>query len=415
MADGTPPCAPVAPDLADAQQRDEADPLRAFRDRFAIGPDPVAYLDGNSLGRPPRSTIVRLREVLESEWAARLILSWEERWVDLPVQVGDQLAEAVLGSRPGQTVIADSTTVNLFKALHAACRLRPQRTEIVVDDANFPTDRYLVESIAADRGLTIRWLTPDPESGVTASDLHSVLGPETGVVLLSHVDYRTGYVADLSGITTAVHQAGAVVVWDLCHSAGLVPMSLDAADIDFAVGCSYKYLNAGPGAPAFLYVAAQHLPQVEQPITGWFGAADVFAMAPRYEPSPDIRRMLSGTPSVLGIVAVQEGLKIIAEAGLDRIRAKAVDLTEYTIALADERLVPLGASLASPRAAAERGGHVTIRCAGAEDVTRRLVAAGVVPDFRNPDLIRLGLSPLTTSYAEVWTGIDVFAGILATG
>jgi len=415
VADGTPPCAPVAPDLADAQQRDEADPLRAFRDRFAIGPDPVAYLDGNSLGRPPRSTIVRLREVLESEWAARLILSWEERWVDLPVQVGDQLAEAVLGSRPGQTVIADSTTVNLFKALHAACRLRPQRTEIVVDDANFPTDRYLVESIAADRGLTIRWLTPDPESGVTASDLHSVLGPETGVVLLSHVDYRTGYVADLSGITTAVHQAGAVVVWDLCHSAGLVPMSLDAADIDFAVGCSYKYLNAGPGAPAFLYVAAQHLPQVEQPITGWFGAADVFAMAPRYEPSPDIRRMLSGTPSVLGIVAVQEGMKIIAEAGLDRIRAKAVDLTEYTIALADERLVPLGASLASPRAAAERGGHVTIRCAGAEDVTRRLVAAGVVPDFRNPDLIRLGLSPLTTSYAEVWTGIDVFAGILATG
>lgn len=415
MADGTPPYAPVARDRADAQRRDEEDPLRAFRDRFAIGPDPVAYLDGNSLGRPPRATIVRLREVLESEWATRLILSWEERWVDLPVQVGDQLAEAVLGSRPGQTVIADSTTVNLFKALHAACRLRPQRSEIVVDDANFPTDRYLVESIAADRGLTIRWLTPDPESGVTASDLHSVLGPETGVVLLSHVDYRTGYVADLSGITTAVHQAGAVVVWDLCHSAGLVPMSLDAADVDFAVGCTYKYLNAGPGAPAFLYVAAQHLPQVEQPITGWFGAADVFAMAPRYEPSPGIRRMLSGTPSVLGIVAVQEGMKIIAEAGLDRIRAKAVDLTEYTIALADERLVPLGASLASPRAAAERGGHVTIRCAGAEDVTRRLVAAGVVPDFRNPDLIRLGLSPLTTSYAEVWTGIDVFAGILATG
>lgn len=415
MADVTPRYAPTAADLADAQRRDEADPLRAFRDRFAIGPDPVAYLDGNSLGRPPRSTIVRLREVLESEWASRLILSWEERWVDLPVQVGDQLAETVLGSRPGQTVIADSTTVNLFKALHAACRLRPQRTEIVVDDANFPTDRYLVESIAADRGLTIRWLTPDPESGVTASDLDSVLGPETGVVLLSHVDYRTGYVADLSGITSAVHQAGAVVVWDLCHSAGLVPMSLDVAEVDFAVGCTYKYLNAGPGAPAFVYVAAQHLPHVEQPITGWFGAADVFAMAPRYEPSPDIRRMLSGTPSVLGIVAVQEGMKIIAEAGLDRIRAKAVDLTEYTIALADERLVPLGASLASPRAAAERGGHVTIRCVGAEEVTRRLVAAGVVPDFRNPDLIRLGLSPLTTSYAEVWTAIEIFAGILATG
>ncbi|MDQ4037298.1 MAG: kynureninase [Actinomycetota bacterium] len=414
MADGTPPYAPVAADLADARRRDGVDPLREFRDRFVIGPDPVAYLDGNSLGRPTKATIARLREVLDTEWAGRLILSWEERWIELPVQVGDHVAETVLGSGPGQTVIADSTTVNLFKVLHAACRLRPHRTEIVVDDANFPTDRYLVASIAAERGLTVRWLTPDPESGVTASDLAAVLGPQTAVVLLSHVDYRSGYIADLAGVTTAVHEVGGVAVWDLSHSAGLVPMSLDAAEVDFAVGCTYKYLNAGPGAPAFLYVAAQHVPLVQQPITGWFGAADVFSMAPRYEPAPGIRRMLSGTPSVLGIVAVQEGMTLIAEAGLDRIRAKAVELTEYTIALADERLAPLGASVASPRAAAERGGHVTIRCPGAEDVTRRLVAAGVVPDFRNPDLIRLGLSPLTTSYAEVWTAIDIFAGLLAT-
>ena len=414
MADGTPPYAPAATDLADARRRDEADPLREFRDRFAIGPDPIAYLDGNSLGRPPRATIARLHEVLDAEWGGRLILSWEERWVDLPVQVGDLLAEIVLRSASGQTVIADSTTVNLYKALHAACGLRPDRTEIVVDDGNFPTDRYLMDSIAAERGLTVRWLSPDPESGVTASDLASVLGPETAVVLLSHVDYRSGYVADLFGVTAAVHEAGGVVVWDLSHSAGLVPMSLDAAQVDFAVGCTYKYLNAGPGAPAFLYVAAQHLSRVEQPITGWFGAADVFAMAPRYEPAPGIRRMLSGTPSVLGIVAVQEGVKLIAEAGLDRIRAKAVDLTEYTIAMVDKKLVPLGAGLASPRAAAERGGHVTIRCPDAAAVTARLVAAGVVPDFRNPDLIRLGLSPLTTSYAEVWTAIDIFADILAS-
>ncbi|MGI8722752.1 MAG: aminotransferase class V-fold PLP-dependent enzyme, partial [Geodermatophilaceae bacterium] len=227
-------------------------------------------------------------------------------------------------------------------------------------------------------------------------------------------DYRSGFLADLTGITAAVHQSGGVVVWDLCHSAGVVAMSLDEAQVDFAVGCTYKYLNAGPGAPAFVYVAAQHLSLVWQPITGWFGAADVFAMAASYEPAPDIRRMLSGTPSVLGIVAVQEGLTLIAEAGLDRIRAKAVDLTEYAIALADERLVPLGAGVASPRAAAQRGGHVTIRCTDAADVTRRLVAAGVVPDFRNPDLIRLGLSPLTTSYAEAWTALDIFATILAT-
>lgn len=413
VADGSLPYGPVASDLTDARRRDTEDPLGAFRERFLIAPEPVAYLDGNSLGRPPKATITRLQEVLTEEWAGRLILSWEDRWVDLPVQVGDQLAQTVLGSAPGQTLIADSTTVNLFKVLHAACQLRPDRTEIVVDDANFPTDRYLVEGIAADRGLTVRWLSPDPESGVRLDDLAGVLGPDTAVVSLSHVDYRSGYLADLAGITAAVHEAGAIAVWDLCHSAGVIPMSLDSAEVDFAVGCTYKYLNAGPGAPAFLYVAARHLSQVRQPITGWFGAADVFAMAARYEPAADIRRMLSGTPSVLGIVAVQEGLNLIDEVGLDQIRAKAVDLTEYVIALADQRLAPLGATVASPRAAAERGGHVTIRCADAAAVTQRLVAAGVVPDFRNPDLIRLGLSPLTTSYVETWTALDIFAATLS--
>jgi len=401
-------------DLDDARRRDGADPLVTFRERFEIGAAPVAYLDGNSLGRPPKATIARLHEVLDAEWAGRLIMSWPECWVALPVQVGDELAETILGSGPGQTVIADSTTVNLYKALHAACRLRPDRDEIVVDESNFPTDRYLMEGLAADRGLTVRWLAPSPEAGVTRGELAEVLGPRTAVVLLSHVDYRSGFLADLPGITAAIHDVGAIVVWDLCHSAGVIPMSLDAADVDFAVGCTYKYLNAGPGAPAFLYVAARHLTWVEQPITGWFGAADVFAMAARYEPAPDIRRMLSGTPSVLGIVAVQEGVKLIAEAGLERIRDKAVELTEYAIALADRRLGPLGAAVASPRGAAERGGHVTIRCADAENVTARLIAAGVVPDFRNPDLIRLGLSPLTTSYVEVWTAMDIFAKTLAT-
>ncbi|MGI8627958.1 MAG: kynureninase [Geodermatophilaceae bacterium] len=414
MPDGAPPHSPVAADLAAARRRDEEDPLREFRERFLIGPDPIAYLDGNSLGRPPKATIARLNEVLTQEWAVRLILSWEDRWVDLPTQVGDQLGEAVLGSAPGQTLIAASTTVNLFKVLHAACRLRPDRSEIVVDDTNFPTDRYVVEGIAADRGLTVRWLSPDPESGVKLSNLAGMLGADTAVVSLSHVDYRSGYLADFAGITAAVHEAGAIAVWDLCHSAGVIPMSLDAAEVDFAVGCTYKYLNAGPGAPAFLYVADRHLPLVEQPITGWFGAADIFAMAARYEPAHDVRRMLSGTPPVLGIVAVQEGVKLIAEAGLERIRDKAVELTEYAIALADRRLGPLGAAVASPRGAAERGGHVTIRCADAENVTARLIAAGVVPDFRNPDLIRLGLSPLTTSYVEVWTAMDIFAKTLAT-
>src|SRR5688572_28641281 len=300
-----------------AVELDAADPLASFRDRFLPGDDVVAYFDGNSLGRPPRATAERLASFVAEGWGGRLIRGWDEGWVELPVTVGDEIADVVLGAAPGQTVVADSTSVNLFKVLHAACDLRPDRDEIVVDTTNFPTDRYLVEGVAAQRGMTVRWLEPDLVEHVTTDGLAEVLGERTAVVSLSHVDYRSAAILDVPGITEQVHAAGGLVVWDLCHSAGVLPISLDADDVDFAVGCTYKYLNAGPGASAFLYVAERHLSDVTQPVPGWWSAADLFAMADTYTAAPGIRRMLSGTPNIMGILAAQEGVRLVDEAGID--------------------------------------------------------------------------------------------------
>jgi kynureninase len=389
----------------DAQELDAADPLAEFRDLFLVDDDLVAYLDGNSLGRAPRSTLKRLQSLYAEQWGGRLIRGWTEGWVDLPEQVGDRLGSAVLGAAPGQVVVADSTSVNLYKALHAATGLRPGRREVIVDDTNFPTDRYLVQSVAAQLGLTVRWIRPDPVQGPATEDLTAALGSDTAWVLLSHVDYRSSAVADLPGLTALAHEAGALAVWDLSHSAGCLDVRLDAAGADLAVACTYKYLNAGPGAPAFLYLAERHLEQVRQPLEGWFGAADVFAMAEEYEPAPSIRRMLTGTPYVPGLVAVDEGVGLVEQAGIGRIAAKARALTSFAVELIED----YGLELASPRQAPARGGHVTVRVPDAEAVTTRLIERGVVPDFRNPDLVRLGMSPLTTSYTEVWDGMAVLA------
>lgn len=356
-------------------------------------PGVVAYLDGNSLGRPLRATAERLQELVTHEWGARLIRSWDERWLTLPEEIGDELGRVALGAAAGQTIVADSTSVCLYKALRAAVALRPGRDEIVTDAANFPTDRFLVESVAAELGLTVRWAESD--------DVAAATGPRTAVVTLSHVDYRTAAITDLAAVTRLVHARGGLVVWDLCHSVGSIPVELDAAGADFAVGCTYKFLNAGPGAPAFLYANARHHAEFGQPITGWMGAADTFGMAAEYVPAPGIRRALSGTPPVLGMVGVREGVALLAEAGIDRVRAKAVALGRWVIALADAWLVPLGFTVASPRDDARRGGHVTLRHPDAERLSRVLIDHGVLIDFRRPDGIRIGLSPLTTGFAEV--------------
>ena len=385
---------------------DAADPLAPFRERFIIGDEPIAYLDGNSLGRLPKATAARLRDVIDHEWGGRLIRGWEEKWVELPTSVGDLLGRELLGAAAGQTVIADSTSVNLYKILHAAAGVRPDRNEIVVDDTNFPTDRYLVESVAAERGLTVRWISPELVKNVTPELLDSVLGPQTAIVLLSQVDYRSGTLLDLAGLTAQIQAAGAVVIWDLCHSVGVLPIDLDAAGVDFAVGCTYKYVNAGPGAPAFLYVAERHLAQARQPITGWWSVADMFAMSGVYEPAASIRKMLSGTANVLGIVAVEEGVKLLAEAGIEAIRAKSIALTEFEISLVDQWSGSSAQTLVTPRDSSLRGGHVTVRTPQARAIADHLIANGIIPDFRNPDMIRLGLSPLTTSFAEVWAAYE---------
>ena len=397
-----------------ARQLDAADPLARFRSRFVAADDPsvVAYLDGNSLGRPLAVTGERLAGFVSGAWGRRLIRSWDEAWMAEPVTVGDRLAEIALGAAPGQVIVADSTTVLLYKLIRAGLSGRPGRDEVLIDRGNFPTDRFVVDGIAAELGLSVRYLSPPRATGVRPADVAAAVGERTALVVLSHVAYRSGFLADMAEITRVAHRAGALILWDLCHSAGVLPVELDACDVDLAAGCTYKYLNGGPGSPAFGYVAARLQEELRQPVWGWMGASDPFAMGPEYQPAKGIRKFISGTPPVLAMQPLKDMLELIAEAGLAAVRRKSVALTEHAIALADELLAPLGAVLASPRDAAERGSHVTVDHPRFADVTATVWQRGVIPDFRPPDGIRIGLSPLSTSFAELERGVEVIAGEL---
>jgi kynureninase len=392
---------------------DAQDPLAAYRDRFVGAETPLVYFDGNSLGRPLRVTGPRLAAFVEHEWGGRLIRGWDERWFELPLTLGDRLGEVCLGAAPGQVAIGDSTTVLLYKLMRAAVAARPGRTEIVLDRDQFPTDRYVADGVARECGLTLRWIEVDTTAGVTAEQLAEVVGPQTALVVVNHVAYRSAWLADALALTRIAHDAGALVLWDLCHSAGVVPTELDAWDVDLAVGCSYKYLNGGPGAPAFVYVAARLQDELTQPIQGWMGADDPFLMGPSYVPAPGVRRFLSGTPAVVGMLALADMVELIAEAGLDAVRAKSVGLTAYAVAVADELLDPAGVVLASPTDPERRGGHVTLRHPLMRAATAALWERDVVPDYRDPDGLRIGLSPLSTSYAEVRAGLEAVAEVLA--
>lgn len=396
-------------DPADARALDAADPLAGYRDRFLPAQGVVAYLDGNSLGRPLRASAERLERFVREGWASRLIRGWDEEWLDLPLTVGDELAAAALGAAPGQTTIGDSTTVLLYKLARAAVDARAGRTEIVLGSDDFPTDRYVVEGVAGERGLSLRWIETDPAAGVTPEQVAEVVGEHTALVVLSHVSYRSGFLADLPAITAVEHEAGALVLWDLCHSVGVVPMELDAAGVDLAVGCTYKYLDGGPGAPAFCYVRHELHETLRQPIQGWLGSAAPFEMGPEYAPAPGIRRFLSGTPPILGMLAMRDMIALVAEAGLDAIRAKSVALTEFAIAWADEQ----GVEVATPREPERRGSHVTLRHDDFRAVVPRLWERGVIPDFRAPDGLRLGLSPLSTGFEELQAGLDAVRETLA--
>ena len=406
------------PHLAYARRMDRADGLAHYRKRFAGTDSDLVYFDGNSLGRPPVSAIERVERFLRDDWGGRLIRGWDESWMQLPFEIGDRIGRAVIEAKPGQTVIGDSTTVLLYKLCRAAVDAQlardPARREIIIDSDNFPTDRYVLEGIAAERGMRLRWIEVDPASGVTPEQLAEAAGPETALVVLSHVAYRSAYLADAPELTRIAHDAGALILWDLCHSAGSVPIKSDLWGFDLAVGCTYKYLNGGPGSPAFAYVRDDLQGVLSQPIQGWMGTADVFRMGPGYTPATGIRRFISGTPPVVGMIAMEETLAMIEEAGMPAVRAKSVALTAFAITVADEWLGPLGVTLASPLDPEERGGHVTLNHPAMREVTARLWQQDVIPDYRDPGGLRLGLSPLSTSFEEVHRGLAATRDTLKT-
>lgn len=390
----------------DALALDAADDLAPFLDEFeplpveSIPDQPggraVIYLDGNSLGRPPKRTAVRLAAVLRDEWATSLIRSWDVadempgrgRWLDLPQRVGDQLAP-LIGARPGEVVVHDSTTVNLYQLVHAALALRADRSVIAIDPGDFPTDRYVVGGIAAATQRTVR-------HGFDRLD-------DVAVVVRSLVDYRTAELADLEAETARAHAAGALVVWDLSHAAGVVDVDLHAAGAQLAVGCTYKFLNGGPGSPAFSFVATELQSAISSPIRGWFAQRDQFAMGPEFTPRDDIGRLLLGTPPVLSLVGAEVGIALTAEAGIAHIAAKARRLTGFGIELCDE----WGLTTTAPRDPDRRGGHIGIVHDDARSLTDRLARAfGVIADHRAPNVIRLGMSPLTTRFVDVWDGVE---------
>jgi kynureninase len=392
-----------------ARDRDADDALAEYVSRFFRDDDVVAYLDGNSLGRPLIASRGRISTFVETQWGGRLIRGWDENWLDLPLQIGEDLGRVALGAAPGQTTIGDSTTVLLYKLIRAAVSARPGRTELVIDRDNFPTDRYVVEGIVSELGMTLAWI--DAEDAVTADEVAAVVSERTAAVILSHIAYRSGYLADAAAITSVTHSAGALLVLDLCHSVGVAPIELDAWGVDLAVGCTYKYLNGGPGSPAFAYVRAELQPELRQPIQGWIGSATPFLMGQGYEPASGIRGMLSGTPPILGMLAMQDMIALIDTVGLTAVRGKSLELTSFAIELSDE-LLP-GAVLATPRDPELRGSHITLDHPRFAELVAPLWARGVVPDFRRPSGLRLGLSPLSTTFSEVELGVRAIAEELA--
>ena len=401
---------------ADAEALDRADPLAQMREEFDLPEGGPIYLNGNSLGPPPQAVTAAISSAV-AEWGIRLVGGWED-WIDLPTRVGDQLGRLV-GAEEGQVAVCDSTTVNLYKVVAAALADRPERDVIVGWAGDFPTDRYVLQGLAAATGRQLR-LIDDPGPEGPAEDrrvedrLVEAFDHRSALVCLSHVDFRTGRRLDAGAVTAAAHQAGALIVWDLAHSAGSVPVQLDEWQADLAVGCTYKYLNSGPGAPGFLYVRSAIQSRLRQPIWGWFGQAAQFAMGPRYEPTEGVGSFLTGTPGVLGLRAVEAALSVTTQAGVERLWAKSEALTSLLIDRAEARLGPLGARIVTPRDPAQRGAHVSVAHPSAWPWCRALIDQGlVVGDFRPPDVIRLGPAPLYTRYVDCFDAIDRMADTLA--
>ncbi len=398
-----------------AEKLDREDPLAAARERFYIPNPETIYLDGNSLGRLPLETRDRIAQVVDNQWGDHLIRSWSEGWMELPTSIGDRLGGATLGAQNGETIVCDNVTVNIKKIMYAAQLMRADRPDVIAHRGDFPTDRYLATHQTNARGGHVRWIEHDtaldPRS-LDADDITALLDEQVAFVHLSAVDYRSAAVADLVAITNAVHDAGALMIWDCSHAAGAIELDLHAIDADFAVGCSYKYLNGGPGAPAWIWVNSRNHDELATPIPGWMGHADVFAMSDEYVPAAGVRQFMTGTPSPIAMAAVDAGVGIIAEYGMGAIHRKAKELTTYAVDLADELFDGLGVTVASPRSAEHRGAHVTLRHPNARALVDELVARDVIPDFRNPDGIRIGLSPLTTRFVDIYDGLTAMHGLV---
>ncbi len=404
---------PEATNRAAAQALDAVDPLARFRERFVLGDEPRIYLDGNSLGRLPLATRARLHAAID-DWGERLVGGWHD-WIDAPARAGDRIARDLLGVEPGEVVVGDSTTVNLYKLCGGVVAERGGA--LVVPRDEFPTDRYVLQGLAEQHGRELRLLESDPIEGPTVADVTAALAVgDTAVLLLSHVNYRSGALADLPAITEVARRHGVPIVWDLCHSAGVVPLELKAHRVELAVGCTYKYLNAGPGAPAFLYVARERQAGLRSPIHGWFAQRDQFAMGHPFVRRDGIEGLLAGTPPILDLAAVDESVAVVAEAGVEAAREKSVALTCLIVDLHDAWLAPLGFSLGTPRDPARRGSHVSLRHADAWPICRALIErANVVPDFRAPDSIRLGVPPLYTRFVDVWDALERLRSLVEAG
>ncbi|MGE0879532.1 MAG: kynureninase [Acidimicrobiia bacterium] len=386
-----------------AEALDRRDVLAHARARFNI-PSKLIYLDGNSLGPLPSDCAERLTRVVEKQWGNWLISGWNRGWMAAQTEAAEKLAR-LLGAEPHEVVVCDSTSVNLFKVAVAAARLKPDRSVIVTTDDNFPSDLYILQSAAELLGLTVR--TVDPAEVLSAID------DTVAVVSITHVDYRTGAAHDMAGITTAAHDAEAIMVWDLAHSAGVFDLKLSRLGVDLAVGCGYKYLNGGPGAPAFVYANERLHDRLRQPLTGWLGHRDPFAFEAGYDPSPGVRRLVSGTPPVLATTALDAGLDTYSMVTLPMIRAKAMALTDYFIDLVDARLAPYGLEVVSPRDPERRGAQVSLRHDHAYEIVQAAIARNVVGDFRAPNLARFGFAPLYVSFGDVYDAVEQLVNVMA--
>jgi len=400
-----------------SKQLDLQDPLGSFRDQFVISDPDLIYLDGNSLGRMPKAAAERARQIVEEEWGGDLIRGWNKGWWEAPARVGDKIGK-LIGAAPGQVMVSDTTSINLFKLAMAALTFQPQKKRIITDTLNFPSDLYILQGCvellstggrdASSRDHTIvRVGSLDNDITPDLAALESSIDEHTALVTLSHVVFKSGYIYDMHRITGLAHSQGALVLWDLSHSAGSVPIALDDCDVDLAIGCTYKYLNGGPGSPAFLYVNQKIHDKLSSPIWGWWGQKNPFDFGLDYEPAAGAQRFLAGTQPMISLLAMEAALEPTLQAGMDAIRSKSIVMTDYASFLTDSWLAPFGFTLGSPRDSAIRGSHISIRHPEGYRINRALIEEmDVIPDFREPDNIRLGFAPLYTSFAEIREGLD---------